>query len=501
MPDRIACDVVVIGGGTAGCVVAGRLASESDAEVVLVEAGPDYGAQRGGRWPADLLDGGALVTSHDWGYASGPIAGREPIAFPRARVLGGCSSHNGCVVAVGCPADYDGWAAATGDDRWAAAAVRPAIARALERLRVRTYEHDEIGPFHRACLEAAEAFGLARADDLDDLDGLLGFGVEPVNIEAGVRVNAAFAYVDPARPRANLSILDRALCDRILSEGSGVEVVVSRHSAEIRITASTAVLAAGAYGSPAILQRSGVGDPVDLRAAGIEARVESPGVGRNLHDHPIVELEFAGSPRLAEALAESAATRFTPEEQTLGKLRSSLAVGPYDLHVFPVAGHPHSLLAGRVLIVVAAMEPRSRGSLRVVDTDPERAPAIDHGYLSDPGALDLGVLAEGVEQARALAALPPLEALIGAETRASRDSPIAQVHAHYFHPVGTCAMGADGDPLAVCDGAGRVRGLDGVVVADCSLMPVIPRANTNLPAVMVGERIADALLAGEGGPR
>ena len=199
MTTRLACDVLVVGGGSGGCVVAGRLAAESDARVILVEAGPDYGARTSGLWPADLLDGGALVTSHEWGYDSGPLAGREPIAFQRARVIGGCSSHNGCVVAVGCPEDYDRWAALTGDDRWSSASVRPALARALERMRVRTYAEDEVGPFHRACLDAAASLGVPRADDLDDLDGGVGFGIEPVNIEAGVRFNASFAYVDPAR--------------------------------------------------------------------------------------------------------------------------------------------------------------------------------------------------------------------------------------------------------------------------------------------------------------
>ena len=497
MTSRIACDVVVVGGGSSGCVVAGRLATESDARVVLVEAGPDYGPRTSGRWPADLLDGGALVTSHDWGYGSGEIAGREPVAFPRARVIGGCSSHNGCVVAVGCPADYDGWVAASGDDRWRADAIRPALARALGRLAVRTYGEDEVGPFHRACLDAAVALGLPRADDLDDLDGGLGFGIEPVNIDGGVRVNAAFAYVDPARACPNLTILDRALCDRVVSTGAGVEVFVRRDGQEVRVVAETVVLSAGAYGSPAILQRSGIGDPADLRAAGIAPLVDLPGVGRNLHDHPIVELEFAGSERLRQLLAESASARFTPEEQTLGKLRSSRATGPYDLHLFPVAAHPLSLLAGRVLLVIAAMEPRSRGWLRVAGADPEAEPVIEHGYLSDPEGSDRAVLAEGIERARELAATEPLRALIGDEIPPSLDHAIEQIHAHYYHPVGTCAMGAEADPLAVCDGAGRVRGIAGVVVADCSLMPVVPRANTNLPAVIVGERIADALLAGE----
>jgi len=491
---RIGCDIAVVGGGSSGCVVAGRLAAESNARVVLVEAGPDYGARNSGGWPADLLDGGALVTSHDWGYASGDIPGREPLTFPRARVIGGCSSHNGCVVAVGCPVDYDAWAAATGDGRWAAEAIRPLLARSLTRLAVRTYGEDEVGPFHRACLDAAAALGLPRADDLDDLDGGLGFGIEPVNVDRGVRVNTAFAYLDPVRDGVNLTILDRALCDRIVPAQSAVEVITRRDGEEVRVAATTVVLSAGVYGSPAILQRSGVGDPADLSAAGITPTLELPGVGRNLHDHPLVELEFAGSDRLRALLAESAAVRFTPEEQTLGKLRSSRATGPYDLHLFPIAAHPHSLLGGRVMLVVAAMEPRSRGRLCVVSADPEAAPLIDHGYLSDDGGHDRAVLAEGSERARELAATEPLRGVIGDELAATRDNPVERFHAHYYHPVGTCAMGAAADPLAVCDGAGRVHGLDGVVVADCSLMPVIPRANTNVPAVLVGERIADALL-------
>ncbi|MEP6893883.1 MAG: GMC family oxidoreductase N-terminal domain-containing protein, partial [Gaiellaceae bacterium] len=129
------CDIAIVGGGTAGCVVAGRLAAESDAEVTLLEAGPDYGAYGSGLWPADLLDGGALGTSDAWGYTSGDLyPGRSPIEFQRARVIGGCSSHNGCIAAVGCPQDYDSWATISGDDGWRTAALRPLFARALERL-------------------------------------------------------------------------------------------------------------------------------------------------------------------------------------------------------------------------------------------------------------------------------------------------------------------------------------------------------------------------------
>jgi choline dehydrogenase len=491
------CDVAVVGGGTAGCVVAGRLAAESEAAVVLVEAGPDYGARDSGGWPADLLDGGALVASHDWGYASGDIPGREPIAFPRARVIGGCSSHNGSIAAVGCPEDYDAWAATVGDDGWSAEALRPFLARALARLRVRHYRDEEVGPFHHACLDAASALGLPRADDLDDLDGGVGFGLEPVNVDSGVRINTAFAYLDPVRGRPNHEIVANALCDRFVLRPDGVEIVAWRGGAEVRVHAATAVLCAGTYGSPAILLRSGIGDPEQLAALEIPVVHALSGVGRNLHDHPLLEIDFTGTERLRELLAEASARMFVPEEQTIGKARSTRASGPYDLHAIPVAASPHGLLAGRVFLAVAALEPLSRGRLTLRSTDPEAPPVLHHGYLSDPDGHDLAVLAEGLERLREMAAAPSLRDLIGTEiTPIGADLPTAirRLHGHYFHPVGTCAMGAADDPLAVCDGRGRLHGLEQVVVADCALMPTIPRANTNVPAVTVAERITDLLL-------
>jgi choline dehydrogenase len=494
--EPLSCDVVVLGGGTAGCVVAGRLAAESDAEVVVLEAGPDYGPRDSGRWPADLLDGGALVSSHSWGYDTGRLHPlRGTVELPRARVIGGCSTHNGCIAAVGCAEDYDGWARIAGDARWSADALRPLFARALERLRVRYYGEDEVGPFHRACLEAAAALGLPRADDLGDLDGGVGFGIEPVNVDGGVRVNTAFAYLDPARSRPNLRVVDRALCDRLEPAADGVEVIARRDGGELRVRGQVAVLAAGSYGSPAVLLRSGIGDPAALAPHGIRVVHDLRGVGRNLHDHPLVELDFAGSDRLREALAEAAAERFVPEEQTLGKLRSSRASGPYDLHLVPVAAPEHSLLAGRTILAVGAMEPRSRGRLTLASADPDVPPLMDHGYLTD--SHDVAVLLEGSERARELAATEPLRSLVGDELVRDLDleDALRRTHVHYYHPVGTCALGPAGDELAVCDARGRLHGLDRVVVADCSLMPVVPRANTNVPAVVIGERIADELLA------
>ena len=494
----IECDVAVVGGGSAGCVVAGRLAAESGLEVVLVEAGPDYGAFAADGWPHELLDGGALATSHDWGYTSELLAGREPIPFHRARVVGGCSSHNGCIAAVGCPADYEAWAARAGDGRWSADALRPVFRRALERMRVRHYDDAEIGPFHRAVLEAAAALGIPRADDLDDLDGGEALGTEPVNVDRGIRFNAAFAYLDPARTRPNLRIVDDTLVGRVASGAGDVAVMATRDGEHVEIRAQQVVLSAGAYGTPAILLRSGVGDPAHLGMVGVEVVHALPGVGANLHDHPMIELEFSGTDGLRRQLAGAAEQGFVPEEQTLWKLNSGQGSGPYDMHVVPVASLPHSMFEGRVLIAAAALEPRSRGRLLLRSPDPTDPPALDHAFLTDRNGRDFGVLRVGVGRVRELAAAEPLRSLLGHETvpgaTADLHDALNRFHTHYFHPVGTCAMGSSEDAQSVCAADGRVHGLERVFVADCSLMPVVPRANTNIPAVVVGEVVADGLL-------
>lgn len=482
-------DVVVIGGGSSGAVVAARLAARG-VDVTLVEAGPDYGAFRDNRWPTELLDARMIATTHDWGYTSGPVEGRSSWTFERARVLGGCSAHNGAIAAVGHHSDYDSWGLAG----WTTNELRPYFATALEMMRVRTYRPEEAGPFHARCLDAARALGWRMAEDLCDLDANDSFGLESVNVHDGVRWNTALAYLDPVRSLPNFRIVDETLVDRVDDHDGGVTMHAIRNGVQLILTAGTVVLCAGVYGTPAILQRSGVGDSTELARAGVTPRHHLPGVGANLHDHPMVHADRTVGSELKGWLDDAAAQGFVPEEQTLGKAVSSHAAdGIFDLHLFPVCASTQTLLTdGRALVEVACVNPKSRGRVDIVSADPSAAPRIDHRYLSDEGGHDLGVLRDGLVLAQAMLDHPSLASLLGNPvTDTSTDALIRKEVMHYYHPVGTCQMGS-GDN-GVCDVEGRVHGLKNVVVADASLMPQIPRANTNIPCVVVGERIAATL--------
>jgi choline dehydrogenase len=332
------------------------------------------------------------------------------------------------------------------------------------------------------------------ADDLCDLDANDSFGLESVNVVGTTRWNTAFAYLDPVRGRSNLRVVDEATVDRIESDEGGARVFGVRHGAPFVIECGTVVLSGGVYATPAILQRSGVGDADRLGGVGIAARVHLPGVGANLHDHPMVHIDRAVSPQLQAWLDEVAATGFLPEEQTLGKAVSSQATdGLFDMHVFPVcASDQTSTFHGRIHIEVACMTPRSRGRVDIVSGDPQMAPRIDHNYLGDAEGHDVAVLRDGIRVAEELVKQPALAAVLGAPiTDVSSDDGIRATVAHYYHPVGTCPMGTGA--MSVCDADGRVHGVPNVVVADASLFPQIPRANTNLPAIMAGERIAATL--------
>lgn len=492
-------DTVVIGGGTAGAAVAGLLAERGDRSVLLLEAGADYGHLREGRWPSELLDGRVLASTHDWSYTSAAANGQPNHVLQRAKVIGGCSAHNGCIAIWGSRADYDAWAAA-GNDGWSTAEVIPYFERAAARLCVREFTPEEVTPFHGACLEAMIASDIPRTTNLNDLDEDLGAALAPVNNQHGIRWSTAFAYIDPSRERDTLTIIGDALVDRIGLQGSrAASVDLIRDGKKVTVSAGTIVLSAGAYGSPAVLLRSGIGPAEELSTLGIPVRLQLPGVGRNLHDHPGVTMLHHGTPLFESSMHEHIAagkTVFT--EQSLAKARSSYCDEAFDLHIAPLTA-PAPDEAGRweCSMYVAHMAPQSRGRLTLRDNNPHTNPVIDTGYFTDPADRDLSTLLDGVHLTREIARQRPFADLIGPELAETAGMVTAEDvrrnGLHYFHPVGTCTMGPASDPDAVVDGVGRVHGVDNLHVVDASIMPTIPRANTNLPTLMLAERIVAAL--------
>jgi choline dehydrogenase len=428
-------DVIVVGGGTAGCVLAARLSEDPGRTVCLVEAGPDYGPYDEGRWPADLLDARTLALSHSW------ETDRDDRSQLRARVIGGCSAHNACVVLEGTPEDYDEWGPG-----WTASELGPYLERARRELRTRVFDADELSPWHRAFVDACEGDAI----------------VHPVNAVGPVRWNTAFAYLDPARDRPNLTILGETLVDRVVP-GEG-RVVTSRG----KLVAHTVVLAASAYGTPGILLRSGIGPGLEI---------DLP-VGEGLTDHVGVGFGWEPTPLAVEEL-----DRFAERHPVFMAQVTVRSIGG-DVFLFP-ALDPGWEISGAVF----AMKPFSRGRVALASADPEAPLRIEHGFLSDER--DVATLVDGVEALRELARSPGLRRYAGRELRPGLAVP-AEEHVRaaargFFHPVATCAMGR------VVDVAGLVLGLEGLYVADASIMPTIPRANTNLTTAAIAERMAELL--------
>jgi choline dehydrogenase len=472
------CDVLVLGGGAAGCVLADRLSEDGERSVCLVEAGPDYGSAADGRWPDDVLDARQLPVSHDWRYDDGSAWS--------ARVIGGCSAHNACAMTWGAPSDYD-WG-----EGWSAASLEPYRRRAEERMGV-VARRPEPSPWHDAVLEAAVDVGHPLLEAPND-EGA-GAGYLPLNERHGVRWNAALAYLEEARNRPNLAVLDHALVDRVELRGgraTGARLITGGR--EATIDAETVVVTAGAYGTPAILLRSGVGPADELARHGIAPAVDLDGVGLNLLNHWSTRVAMAPDARLAPRIAhEHAAGAFVKGASALCE------PGIWDLHMLAICwglrDERGALTGDHVLRITAAvMRTHSTGSVRLRSADPAMPPVIEHGALSDPDGHDLAVLADGLGQARRIAASPVLAAA-GASEEAPGPLEGAALEAYvreslgcYYHPVGTCAIGS------VTAGDGSVVGCQGLYVADASLMPSIPRANTHLTVLAAAEKLAHGLL-------
>lgn len=522
-------DYVIVGGGSAGCVLANRLSLDAATSVCLIEAGDsDW-------YPWIHIPIGYFYTINnprtDWCFSTEPndnLAGRS-IKYPRGRVLGGSSSINAMVYIRGQSDDYDAWAA-QGNPGWSWSEVLPYFKRSEDYHRGPSESHGAGGELRveglRASWEVLDAFcdaavqcGIPRRDDFNTGDNE-GIGYFEVTQRNGVRMSAARAFLKPARKRANLTVLTHTHVNRVLLEGkraTGVEV--QRRNTQLRIDARREViLAGGAIGSPHMLMLSGIGDTDALRSAGIQPRHELRGVGANLQDHMAVRtmlrvkdtvtlnqqatswsgkirmgLEYALlrrgpltiPPALVNAFLRSDPSQPTPDLQMVC----------YPLTYDKLGDPPHSFpgfTAG-----VCVLHPEGRGSVKLRSTNPLEAPAIHLDFLGcekDRAAALAGIKAlRRVCAAPALQRFSPEEFLPGAQIQSDEDllHAMAKMAGTIFHPVGTCKMGPGAD--AVVDARLRVHGIESLRVADASIMPTIISGNTNATAIMIGEKASDMI--------
>jgi choline dehydrogenase len=336
-----------------------------------------------------------------------------------------------------------------------------------------------------AFLEAAAGLGLPFLDDLHDPARPIGAGRLPVNIVGGTRQNTAFAYLDPARGRANLTVLADVLVDRLAWDGMRATGVVTASGEEIE--AGAVVMTAGAYFTPAILLRSGIGPEPELARHGIPIVAELP-VGESLLDHHGTGIGWASTAALDGATAEHVRRSgpvFGPH--AIAKAASSICpAGTWDTHLVSWTNATSDGERYEGSVGVFHMKPRSAGRVRLRSRDPRELPEVKRGFLRDGS--DLTVVVEGLELTRALAAQDPLARLLGPESAPGQeplDGYARRTMRNYFHPAGTCGIGR------VVDERGRVLGVEGLMVADASIMPTIPRANTNLTTAAIAERLAE----------
>jgi choline dehydrogenase-like flavoprotein len=528
--DKAGADYVIVGGGSAGCVLAARLSEDPAVQVTLLEAGPPDTSVLI-HCPAGL----ALLAKNgqaNWAFQTEPqpgLGGRRGYQ-PRGKVLGGSSSVNAMIYARGHRADYDSWAA-EGNAGWGWNDVLPYFRKAEHNERGADAWHGTGGPLNVMDLRSPHRFGpifveagkQAGYRENRDFNGAEqeGVGVYQVTHKNGERFSAAKAYLAPNRSRPNLRIVTGAHATRLLFDGKRAVGVEYRQGADIKVVRARreVLLCAGALLSPQLLMLSGVGPAEHLREHGIQVLHELPGVGRNLHDHvdvvqvvdaPHLRDLFGLSPRglvnaikgifewrkhrtglLTTNFAEAGGFIKSDPSEPLPDLQLHFVIGKLVDHGRKtVFGHGYSCH-------VCLLRPKSRGSVQLASADPMAAPRIDPNFLGEPD--DLRRLVRGFKAMRTLLAQPALAGHRGRELASSAgatsDEEIAQfVRKHadtIYHPVGSCRMGSG--PLDVVDAQLRVHGLQGLRVVDASIMPSVVGGNTNAPVIMIAEKAADLI--------
>ncbi|MFT7598271.1 MAG: choline dehydrogenase [Acidimicrobiales bacterium] len=493
-------DIIIVGAGAAGAAMAARASEDAGRSVLLVDAGPDY--PLAADLPNDLRDGhDNSYVDHDWGLSHTSVANRND-PFPRGRVTGGSTAVNTTIALRGIPADYDHWAE-LGNPEWAWEKVLPAFNR-LERdldfgsqsyhgdagpISIRRWTDDELVPTQAAFIEAAKAFGFPPCDDVNAPDAV-GVGPMAMNKLGRLRISTAIGYLSAARHRENLDIQPDTTTNRVVVD-NGRAVAIETAEGE-RLDGNLIVLATGAVHTPGLLVRSGIGDKTELDHLGIDPIAIAPGVGANLADHPALFI------LLEPVFPEFCATDL-PLVQTICRYTSRGSDRPMDVNIelMTRAGRRDD---GPLFMLVPSLEQvDGRGEIRQTSADPFAPPHITQHFGENDRDIERHVNA--LEDALEVSKTAPLNEFIsrvrfpdaGRQNRADLEQLARRVSASGYHPCGTARMGPSDDPMNVVDQYGRCHTVEQLVVADASIMPTVPRANTNLTSIMIGERVGEWL--------